>query len=150
MNDYDIYLRDSAVHGGDWVGFALAWKGLGGVAGLATRPHAGWWPWLADPVNPDDPTAGSRGVRQWRLELALVDGLVGLRGVPSDDGRTPTAMRADLMSYKALTKLELQDVDGVAYNVMITAYTEHVVEPYDAAHPDGGWVVRIEFAEVKI
>ena len=150
MNDYDIYLREPGVHSGEWVGFALAWKGLGGMSGLAARPHEGLLPWVLDPNNPNDPTLGSRGVRQWKFDLAMVDGLVGLQGVPPDDARTPAQMRADLMDYVPLSKLELKDVDGAEYDVVITTYTEQAVEPFDAAHPEGGWLIHVEFAKVEI
>jgi hypothetical protein len=88
-------------------------------------------------------------VRQWRFDVAMVDGLVDLQGAPPEDGRTPDQMRADLMDYVLLPKLELQDVDGVAYDAVITSYVEQAVEPYDAAHPNGGWLVHIELAEVE-
>jgi hypothetical protein len=149
MNDYDIYLRDGSVRDGQLVGFALAWKGLTGVAGLPGRPHKGWFPWILDPNKPDDPTAGHWGVRQWRFELALLDGMVGLQGAPSNDGRTPADMRADLMDYLPLTKLQLQDLDGAMYDVRMTSYIEQAVEPYDNAHPNGGMLVQVEFAEVE-
>lgn len=149
MNDYDIYLRDGGVRDGEWVGFALAWKGLAGITGLPEKPHKGWVPWILDPSNPDDPTAGHWGVRQWRYELALIDGLVGLDGKPPDDGRTPADMRTDLMDYLPLTKLELQDLDGATYDVRMTSYTEQAIEPYDDAHPNGGLLVQVQFAAVE-
>jgi hypothetical protein len=148
MNDYDIYMRDSTVRSGEWVGFALAWKGLARLEGLPARPHKGWFPWILDPANPDDPGAGHWGVRQWRYELALVDGLVGLRGVPPDDGRGAAGMRADLLGYLPLSKLELTDLDGTIYDVRMTSYTEQALEPYDVAHADGGLLIQVEFAEV--
>ncbi len=149
MNDYDIYLSDGSVRSGEWVGFALAWKGLAGVTGLPGRPHRGWVPWILDPDKPEDPSAGHWGVRQWRYELALVDSLVGLQGGPPDDGRTSADMRADLMDYLPLTKLELQDVDGTAYDARMTSYIEQAIEPYDNAHPRGGMLVQVEFTAVE-
>src|SRR2546422_10967280 len=81
MNDYDFYLRDPGIRGGEWVGFPLAWKGLGGVGGLPLRPHRSWQPWVLDPSSPDDPTAGHWGVLQWRYNIAVIEGLGGLQGV---------------------------------------------------------------------
>lgn len=149
MNDYDIYLRDGGVREGEWVGFALAWKGLAGLAGLPGKPQTGWVPWILDPTRPDDPAAGHWGVRQWRFELALVDGIVGLQGAPPDDSRTVADMRADLMNYLPLVKLELQDLDGAIYDARMTSYTEQALEPYDSAHPIGGMLVQVEFTAVE-
>ena len=148
MNDYDIYIRNSAVREGEWVGFALAWKDLARLRGLSARPHRGWFPWILDPGKPDDPPSGHWGVRQWCYEIALLDGLVGLLGVPPDDGRTAADMRADLMGYLPLTKIELTDIDGTVYDARMTSYIEEAVEPYDAAHPGGGLIATVEFAQV--
>ncbi len=135
MNDYDIYLRHAAVRGGAWVGFSLARKGLAGVAGFDARPHLHWIPWILNSASPNDPTAGSWGVWQWRLQVALLDGLVGLLAVPPSDGRTSADMRADLLTYRTLPALELQDVDGAIYTVKMTTYQEQEIEPYDPGLP---------------
>ena len=149
MNDYDFYLRDPGIRGGEWVGFPLAWKGLGGVGGLPLRPHLSWQPWILDPTNPDDPTAGHWGVLQWRYNIALIEGLVGLQGVPPGDGRTPADMWADLMDFLPLDKFDLQDLDGQTYQVKMTGYSERAIEPYDTAHPNGGMLVEIELARMS-
>lgn len=148
MNDYDFYLRHGAVRAGAWVGFGLAWRGLAGVEGLERRPHERWRPWILDPANPHDPTAGSWGVWQWRFEVAMISGIVGLLRTPPQDGRTGPDMRADLLNYLPLPAMELKDVDGTIYDAKMTAYREQSVEPFDVAHPDGGWIGRIEFALV--
>lgn len=150
MNDYDFYLRHGAVREGTWVGFALAWRGLAGVEGLERRPHWRWRPWILDPANPDNPAEGSWGVWQWRLHVAMLDGAIGLLGTPPTDGRTGEDMREDMLNYLPLPALELKDVDGEIYSVRMTAYKEQEVEPYDAAHPDGGWLAEVEFTLVTV
>jgi len=147
MNDYDFYLRHASVHDGAWTGFVLAWQALAGKEGLPQRPHLRWRPWVLDPTNPDDPTLGDWGVWQWRLDVALFDGLVGLLWTPPGDGRDSAAMRADLQAFMELPALEMQDVDGVVYTVKMTAFREQCIEQYDAAHPNGGWVAQVQFAE---
>ncbi len=96
---------------------------------------------------PNDPTAGTWGVWQWRFDIALLDGLTGLGGRPPADGRNAVQIRADLLAYMPLPALELKDMDGAIYTVKMTAYREQSIEPNDAAHPDGGWAARVEFAE---
>jgi hypothetical protein len=150
MNDYDFYLRHASVHGGAWTGFALAWKGLAGKEGLPQRPHLRWRPWVLDPANPNDPGMGAWGVWQWRFDTALIDGIVGLAGVPPDDGRQAAEMHDDLRAFIDLPAFELQDIDGTTYTVKMTAYREQGIEPYDAAHPDGGWLAQIEVAETTL
>ena len=147
MNEYDIYLRHVSVLGGAWVGFPMAWKGLAGVAGLEARPQMRWRPWVLNSSAPNDPTAGTWGVWQWRFDIALLDGLTGLGGRPPADGRGAEQIRADLLAYMPLPALELKDMDGAIYTVKMTAYREQSIEPNDAAHPDGGWAARVEFAE---
>src|SRR5690349_17242990 len=99
MNDYDFYLRHASVHGGDWVGFALARKGYAGVEGLAARPYLHWRPWVLDPAHPDDPTMGSWGVWQWHMDVAALDFTSGLFGMPAADGRDSADVRPDLYAY---------------------------------------------------
>ena len=147
MNDYDIYLRHASVSGGAWVGFPLAWKGMVGIAGLEPRPHMRWRPWLLEPSAPNDPTAGTWGIWQWRFDLAMLDGLAGLEGRPPEDGRDANQIRADLLAYMPLPAIELKDVDGAVYTVKMTGYREQLIEPADVAHPNGGWTARVEFAE---
>ena|SRR5687768_14036869 len=149
MNDYDIYLRHATVRGGAWVGFALAWKGLAGVEGLELRPHLHWRPWLLNPANPNDPTAGSWGVWQWRMDLAAFDVMHGLLHTPPADVRTAADMRADWLAYLALPVIDLKDVDGVQYSVKMTAFQEQLAKPYDSVHTGGDWVARVEFALVS-
>jgi hypothetical protein len=148
MNDYDFYLRHGAVRGGEWVGFPLAWEGLGGIAGFARRPHLRWRPWLPDPTNPNDPALGSWGVWQWRFYVAAVDGLVGLQRTPPADGRTAADMHTDMLAYQPLSVVELKDVDDAIYLVRMTGYQEQAVEPHDLAHPNVGRLLMVEFAEV--
>jgi hypothetical protein len=150
VSDYDFYLRHASVRSGAWAGFALARKGRAGVPALSTRPHLRTRPWVLDPANPNDPALGSWGVWQWRFQVALFEGLVGLQGTPPTDGRTGTDMRADLLAYIDLPALELQDADGTIHTARATAFEEHLIEPYDAAHPDGGWTASVEFSEVSI
>jgi hypothetical protein len=147
MNDYDFYLRHAAVRNGEWVGFALARKGLAGISGLEARPHLRWLPWILDPNEPNTPSAGSWGTWQWRMDVAMVDGLAGLQGTTPVDGRTAADMRADLLAFLPLPIMELKDVDSTIYSVLMIGYQEQNIEPYDAAHPNGGWVARTEFAE---
>ena len=146
MNDYDFYLRHGAVRGGTWVGFPLAWKGLAGIAGLEMRPHLRWRPWILDPAQPNNPAAGSWGVWQWRFDVAMVDNFAGLLNQPPSDGRTADDIRDDLLAYLPLPIIELKDVGSAISTVKMTAYQEQTIEPYDAAHPNGGWLARIEFA----
>jgi hypothetical protein len=44
--------------------------------------------------------------------------------------------------------LELKDLDGGEYTVLMTVLTEEAIEPYAAAHPDGGMIATMEFALV--
>ena len=148
MSDYDIYLREAGVNGGEWAGFALAWKGLAGIEGLPARPHRRWFPWILDPAQPDNPAAGHRGVLQWRFTVALVDGLVGLRGRPPDDGRSASQMRADLLAFMPGIQVDLMDVDGTIDTVRMTAYTEWAIETWDNRHPNGGMLAEVEFVRV--
>lgn len=150
MNDYDFYLRHASVSGGDWVGFPLAWKGLAKIAGLETRPQMRWRPWLPSSTTPNDPTAGTWGVWQWRFDVVMIGGFVGLLGRPPADGRDADQIRADLLAYMPLPALELKDVDGAIYTVKMTGYREQLIEPGDTAHPDGGWAARVEFAEETV
>src|SRR5687768_1253044 len=150
MDDYDFYLRHASVSGGEWVGFPLAWKGLTGVAGLEARPQMRWRPWLLSPTNPNDPTDGTWGVWQWRFDVVMIGGFVGLLGRPPSDGRDVDQIREDLIAYMELPALELKDVDGAIYTVMMTGYREQLIEPGDTSHPDGGWAARVEFAEEKV
>ena len=150
MNDYDFYLRHASISGGAWVGFPLAWKGLVGVAGLEARPHLRWRPWLPSSTTPNDPAAGSWGVWQWRFDVAMIGGFIGLLGRPPSDGRDAEQIRADLLAYMPLPVLELKDVDETVYTVRMTAYREQLIEPGVTAHPDGGWTARVEFAEETI
>lgn len=148
MNDYDFYLRHAAVRDGAWVGFSLAWKGLAGISGLESRPRVRWLPWILDPSDPNNPKSGAWGIWQWRMDVAMVDGFAGLQGTPPADGRTSADMRADLLAYLPLPIMDLKDVDGTIYPVLMIAYQEQNIEPYDAAHTNGGWVARVEFAEL--
>ncbi|HUP27058.1 MAG TPA: hypothetical protein VM409_01380 [Chloroflexia bacterium] len=147
MNDYDFYLRHASISSGEWSGFPLAWNGLAGVTGLAARPHTRWRPWLPGSTTPDNPAAGSWGGWQWRLEVAMLDGLVGLQGSPLADGRGAGQIREDLLAYLPLPAIELKDVDGEIYTVRMTAYSEHLVEAMDAAHQEGGWTATVEFTQ---
>ena len=131
------------------MGFALAWKELGGLEGLPAKPHRSWLPWVLDPAHPNDPTAGSWGVWQWHYDAALIDGLIGLEGVPPADGRGPADMRDDLLAFLPLGPIELKDLDGRPYNVMMTGYSEQAPEPHDSVHPNGGMLVQVEFAKVS-
>lgn len=144
MGDYDLYLRHALVRSGEWVGFRLGWRGLGGLEGLPGRPHLRWRPWLLSPGNPDDVAAGSWNAWRWRLDLAFLDGVVGLAGMPPADGRTPTDMRGDLLAFANLPAVQLRDVDDAVYTAKIVGYREQSVEAYDAAHPVGGWVAQVE------
>lgn len=148
MNSYDFYLRHASVREGEWVGFPLAWQGLGGVGGLPLRPHSRWRPWLLDPDAPEDPTLGTWGVWQWRLDVALFDVPAGLLWTPPEDGRTPADMRDDLLLYMDLPAIQLKDTDETVYTAKMTAYQEQSVEPYNPTHPEGGRTARIELAEV--
>jgi hypothetical protein len=145
-NEYDFYLREGSVRGGEWVGFALAWKGLAGLPGLPSRPYTRRIPWILDPAHPDDPTYGSWGVPQWHMSVALVDGVVGLGRQPPVDGRGAADMRADMLAYQAAGSLTLQDIDGSVYAVKMILYTEEAIEAYDASHPAGGMLATVEFA----
>lgn len=147
MNDYDFYLRHASVRGGAWAGFLLAWKGLGGVSGLGIRPRLRWRPWVLDPAQPNNPAAGSWGTWQWRLDVAMLDGAIGLLGTPPADARASPQMRADLLAYMNAAILELKDTDGTIYSAKMTAYNEQTVEPYGPAHPNGGWLAQVEFAQ---
>src|SRR4051812_49990260 len=121
MNSYDFYLRHASVQSGEWVGFLLARKDLAGVAGLPARPHLHWRPWVLDPAFPDDPASGTWGVWQWRLEVAALEFVSGLAYFPPADGRTPNDIRTDLQAFLPISTIELKDVDGATYNVIVTA-----------------------------
>ena len=130
------------------MGFRLAWKGLAGVAGLFERPHERWRPWVMDPAYPNDPTKGSWGFWQWRLEVAMLPRMVGVGGRLPVDGRTASDMRGDLAGYLALPAMELKDVDGAMWVVRMVWFEERCVEPFDAAHGgeggQGGWLATVE------
>jgi hypothetical protein len=147
MGDYDFYLRQAAIRSGEWVGFRLGWRGLAGVEGLSSRPHMRWKPWHADPANPEDPSTGSWGHWRWRVDVAMVEGMEGLQNTPPADMRTVADMRSDLLAFADLPVLQLTDVDGVVYTCRIIGYEEHDIEQFDAAHPAGGWFVRIELQQ---
>lgn len=148
MGEYDFYLRHASVRGAAWVGFRLAWRGLAGVEGLGTRPHIRWRPWVLDPSTPDDVAAGAWSAWQWRLDVAMFDGIVGLNAQPPTDGRTSEDMRADLLQFIDLPAIHIKDVDDTIYPVKCVGYREHNIEPYDAAHPLGGWVAQVELVQV--
>ena len=150
MGEYDFYLRHAAVRGAAWVGFRLAWRGLGGVDGLSARPHLRWRPWVLSDADPDDVAAGSWGAWRWRMSVALLEGLVGLDGTPPTDGRTVPDMRADLLQFAGLPAIQLRDADDVVYEVKIVGYEEQNVEPYDPQHPTGGWLAQVELVEVDV
>jgi hypothetical protein len=147
MQDYDFYLRHASVRDGAWVGFLLAWRDLVGLPGLTRRPHLHWRPWILDPAFPDDPAQGAWGVRQWRFDVALLDGVAGLAWTPPADERTSADMRADLLGYADLPAIELKDVDSATYVARIVAFSEQCVEPYTAPHTNGGWLATVVFAE---
>ena len=149
MGDYDVYLRAREVRDGDWVGFPLAWKGLAGVAGLPARPHAATTPWIPDPAAPEDPSAGQWGSWRARINVAALDGLVGLEGTPPTDGRTAADMRNDLLLYMALDRLEFKDVDETSYDVRMTGYSEQAAEPRQGVRGNGGWLIALEFTKVE-
>lgn len=148
MGDYELYLRHALVREGAWVGFRLAWKGLGGVDGFSARPHMRWRPWLLNASNPDDVAAGSWNAWRWRLDLALLDGLVGPAGVPSADGRTSADMRADLLAFGDLPAVQLKDVDDTVYTTKIVGYREQDIEFYATAYPVVGWVAQVDLVAV--
>lgn len=144
MGDYELYLRHADVRAGAWVGFRLGWRGLGGVAGLPARPHMRWRPWLLDASRPDDVAAGSWNMWRWRLDLALLDGLLGYAGMPTADGRTSAQMRADLLAFANLPAIQIRDIDDAVYTVKIVGYREEDIEFYDSAYPAVGWAVQLE------
>jgi hypothetical protein len=148
MDEYDFYLRHASVRDGAWVGFPLAWKGLAGVQGLPARPYLHWRPWVLDPDFPNDPASGLWGVWQWRMDVACIDFTATLTNMPPTDERTGEDIRADLHSFLSLPIIELKDADDATYTVKMTGFEESVIEPYDGNHPDGGWLVRVEFVEV--
>jgi hypothetical protein len=76
--------------------------------------------------------------------VALFQGFAGLDAVPPTDGRTAPDMRADLLQFAGLPVIQLRDVDDVVYEAKLVGYEEQNIEPYDAGHPTGGWVARIE------
>lgn len=147
MSGYDIYLRHASVRSGEWVGFRLAWKDLGYVSGFSAWPHTRLRSWVLDPAQPDDPAQGSWGVRQWHFDVALLDRLTGLQGEPLAGGYGAGEMRDNLLAYIDLPALELKDTDAAIYTTRMTGYTEHCIEPYDLAHPSGGWFAKVEFTE---
>ncbi len=106
-----------------------------------------WRPWVLDPAAPNDPTAGTWGVWQWRFDVVMIGGFIGLLGRPPSDGRDADQIRADLLAYMPLPALELKDVDGVTYTVKMTGYREQLIESCGPGRPDGGWAARMEFAE---
>jgi hypothetical protein len=59
-------------------------------------------------------------------------------------------MRTDLHAFIDLPAFELMDVDGATYIAKMTAYREQCIEPYDATHPNGGWLSQVEFAETTV
>ncbi|HYP21738.1 MAG TPA: hypothetical protein VEY08_16835 [Chloroflexia bacterium] len=148
MGEYDFYLRHASVRGAAWVGFRLGWRGLAGVEGLSARPHVRWRPWVLDASDPDNVAAGSWGAWRWRLSVALFEGFTGLGAVPPTDGRTAPDMRADLLQFAGLPFIQVLDVDDVVYPVKVVGYEEQNIEPYDSAHPSGGWVAQIELVYV--
>jgi hypothetical protein len=147
VHDYDISLRHAAVRKGEWVGYRLAWKDLGGLDGVV-QPHERRQLWDMDGVNPATPRLGKAGDIVWTLWLALHKELIGLQGRPPADGETkPSDMLGWLREYLVLPALQLQDVDGGIYTVVIYGYEEKCIEPYDPAHDgDGGWLVRLDLA----
>jgi hypothetical protein len=145
LTDYDIHLRHAAVRGGAWVGFRLAWAELAGKKGLEGRPHLRYRPWVLDPAYPHQPSKGSWGEWQWEVWIACLPGMVGLTGRLPADGRTHWEMVVDLRAFAGLPVMELQDADGSVYSVIMSGYEERAVEAYDARHPQGGWLVFLEF-----
>ncbi|HEX8599127.1 MAG TPA: hypothetical protein VF952_11500 [Chloroflexia bacterium] len=148
MGEYDFHLRHAAVRGAAWVGFRLAWRGLAGVEGLSARPHLRWRPWVLSGTDPDDVASGDWGAWQWRLTVALLEGLAGLDAVPPTDGRTVADMRADLSQFSDLPAIQLRDVDDTVYEVKLVGYEEQNIEPYDTQHPTGGWLAQVELVQV--
>ncbi|MEO8288602.1 MAG: hypothetical protein ABI670_19455 [Chloroflexota bacterium] len=150
MNDYDIYLRHASVRDGDWVGFVLGWRGLAGKDGLPQRPQLRWRPWIPDVTDPSDPALGHAGKWQWRFDVAMFDGMVGLLWTSPADGRSSADMRADLLAFVDLPALELKDADGTVYIARATAYREQCMEQYTPTHPDGGWLAQLDFVETTV
>jgi hypothetical protein len=148
MSDYDFYLRHASIRDEAWVGFRLAWRGLAGVDGLAARPHLRSRPWQPDPADPSDVSAGTWGSWQWHLDAALLDAIPGLQSTPPADGRDAADMRADLLAFADLPAIQLTDVDSVVYAVRVVGYGEQNIEPYNSAHPDGGWVAQVVLQQV--
>jgi hypothetical protein len=75
--------------------------------------------------------------------------LVGLLGVPPGDARGPAEIRQDLLDYLPLPAIELEDLNGDVYVVKMIGYEEQNVEQFDPAHPEGGWLVRVRFAQTQ-
>ncbi len=148
MGDYEFSLRHASVREGEWAGFMPARQGLGGVAGLGARPYRRWRPWIPSATDPNNLAAGSWGAWQWQIDAALLDGLVGTAGAPPLDGRTAADMRADLLAFTDLPGMQLLDLDGAIYTVQMVGYTEQALEPFDARHPNGGWVAQITLVEL--
>jgi hypothetical protein len=88
-------------------------------------------------------------VWQWQFDVAAVSGLVGLLGVPPGDARGPAEIRQDLLDYLPLPAIELEDLNGDVYVVKMIGYEEQNVEQFDPAHPEGGWLVRVRFAQTQ-
>jgi hypothetical protein len=150
LHDYDIYLRHAAIRDGDWVGFRLAWEGLGGLDGV-TQPHLRQrlWGHVTDPSQPD---SGAWGSWVWTLYLTLHKGLVGLQGRhPADGYSDPSDMLGWVRAFGDMAAMELQDVDGAIFIVKFYGYQERCIEAYDAAHDgDGGWLVRLDLVETSL
>src|SRR4051812_26325134 len=105
-HDYDVSLRHATVRAGEWVGFRLAWRGLGGLDGVG-QPHLRSRLWA--PSDPYHPETGSPGSWVWTLYVAIHMGLVGLRGrYPEDGYNDPSDMLGWMRGYVELPAVELQ------------------------------------------
>ena len=147
LHDYDFALRHASIRDGDWVGFRLAWEGLGGLEGVAV-PHSRQQLWkTSDPANP---SGGAWGEWVWRLYTTIHIGLAGLNGTPPEDGfGDPADMLGWMRAFQALPLFQLKDVDDAVYTVKHYGYEERCIEPYDAAHDTkGGWLVILDLVQV--
>jgi hypothetical protein len=82
------------------------------------------------------------------MDVACLDFTAGLLYMPPSDGRTAQDIRTDIQAFLQLPTIELKDVDGATYSVIMTAFQEGVIEPYDGNHPLGGWTAKVEFAQI--
>jgi hypothetical protein len=147
--EYDMCLRHAAVRDGAWVGFRLAWEGLGALPNYQAmqRPRKRFQRWVDDPAHPGDPEYQHQGPWEWELWFLLAPGMRALEGTGFSDGRSVQDMLDDLHNYLVLPLLQIGDVDNVVYTAKFTFFEEYAITQRSNRWPEGAYLVHLGMLE---